>query len=303
MIKPKPLQEGSVVAIVATARAVFSKDLEFAKDWLTSCGYQVILADNIDHTYHQFAGNDEMRISALQKIIDDDSIDAIWFGKGGYGSARIVDAINFEPLMERPKWFIGYSDPTVFHLALYNKGIMSLHGAMPVGLADKSMDSRVHLNDLLRGKELHYRLEKASALNRDGEAEGRLIGGNLSVIQSVIGSPTSLYPQDNILFLEDLDEYLYHIDRMMINLWRNGIFERINGLIIGSFNAMNDNDVAFGKTAYEIIKDVVEQYDLPIYFDFPAGHEVDNYPLLLGEEVIMKVNDGRLNLRAKNGST
>ena len=303
MIKPKPLQEGSVVAIVATARAVFSKDLEFAKDWLTSCGYQVILADNIDHTYHQFAGNDEMRISALQKIIDDDSIDAIWFGKGGYGSARIVDAINFEPLMERPKWFIGYSDPTVFHLALYNKGIMSLHGAMPVGLADKSMDSRVHLNDLLRGKELHYRLEKASALNRDGEAEGRLIGGNLSVIQSVIGSPTSLYPQDNILFLEDLDEYLYHIDRMMINLRRNGIFERINGLIIGSFNAMNDNDVAFGKTAYEIIKDLVEQYDLPIYFGFPAGHEVDNYPLLLGEEVVMKVNDGRLNLRAKNGST
>ena len=303
MIKPKPLQEGSVVAIVATARAVFSKDLEFAKDWLTSCGYQVILADNIDHTYHQFAGNDEMRISALQKIIDDDSIDAIWFGKGGYGSARIVDPINFEPLMERPKWFIGYSDPTVFHLALYNKGIMSLHGAMPVGLADKSMDSRVHLNDLLRGKELHYRLEKANALNRDGEAEGRLIGGNLSVIQSVIGSPTSLYPQDNILFLEDLDEYLYHIDRMMINLRRNGIFERINGLIIGSFNAMNDNDVAFGKTAYEIIKDLVEQYDLPIYFGFPAGHEVDNYPLLLGEEVVMKVNDGRLNLRAKNGST
>ena len=303
MIKPKPLQEGSVVAIVATARAVFSKDLEFAKDWLTSCGYQVILADNIDHTYHQFAGNDEMRISALQKIIDDDSIDAIWFGKGGYGSARIVDPINFEPLMERPKWFIGYSDPTVFHLALYNKGIMSLHGAMPVGLADKSMDSRVHLNDLLRGKELHYRLEKANALNRDGEAEGRMIGGNLSVIQSVIGSPTSLYPQDNILFLEDLDEYLYHIDRMMINLRRNGIFERINGLIIGSFNAMNDNDVAFGKTAYEIIKDLVEQYDLPIYFDFPAGHEVDNYPLLLGEEVIMKVHDGQLNLRAKNGST
>ena len=302
MIKPKPLQEGSVVAIVATARAVFSKDLEFAEEWLTSCGYQVILADNIDHTYHQFAGNDEMRISALQKIIDDDSIDAIWFGKGGYGSARIVDPINFEPLMERPKWFIGYSDPTVFHLALYNKGIMSLHGTMPVGLADKSMDSRVHLNDLLRGKELHYRLEKASALNRDGEAEGRLIGGNLSVIQSVIGSPTSLYPQDNILFLEDLDEYLYHIDRMMINLRRNGIFERINGLIIGSFNAMNDNDVAFGKTAYEIIKDVVEQYDLPIYFDFPAGHEVDNYPLLLGEEVIMKVHDGQLNLRAKNGS-
>ncbi len=302
MIKPKPLQEGSVVAIVATARAVFSKDLEFAEEWLTSCGYQVILADNIDHTYHQFAGNDEMRISALQKIIDDDSIDAIWFGKGGYGSARIVDAINFEPLMERAKWFIGYSDPTVFHLALYNIGIMSLHGAMPVGLADKSMDSRVHLNDLLRGKELHYRLEKANALNRDGEAEGRLIGGNLSVIQSVIGSPTSLYPQDNILFLEDLDEYLYHIDRMMINLWRNGIFERINGLIIGSFNAMNDNDVAFGKTAYEIIKDVVEQYDLPVYFDFPAGHEVDNYPLLLGEEVIMKVHDGQLNLRAKNGS-
>jgi len=302
MIKPEPLHEGSVVAIVATARAVFSKDLEFAKDWLTSCGYRVMLANNIDHTYHQFAGDDAMRINALQKIIDDDNIDAIWFGKGGYGCARVVDHINFEPLMERTKWFIGYSDPTVFHLALFNKGIMSLHGVMPVGLAEKSVDSRVHLNDLLRGKTLHYRLEKVSALNRDGEVEGRLIGGNLSVIQSVIGSPSSLYPKDNILFLEDLDEYLYHIDRMMINLKRNGVFERVNGLIIGSFSAMKDNDVAFGKTAYSIIRDVVEQYDLPMYFGFPAGHEVDNYPLLLGEKVIMKVQNAQLNLQSKNGS-
>lgn len=302
MIKPKPLQEGSVVAIVATARATFSKDLSFAMDWLVSCGYQVVLADNIDKAYHQFAGNDEIRISAFQKVIDDDSIDAIWFGKGGYGSARIVDTIHFDQLMERPKWFIGYSDPTVFHLALYNKGIMSLHAAMPVGLADKSTRSRAYLNGLLRGEELHYRLEKTSALNRDGEAEGRLTGGNLSVIQSVIGSPSSLRPQDTILFLEDLDEYLYHIDRMMINLKRNGIFEKINGLIIGSFNAMNDNEVGFGKTAYEIIHDVVRQYDFPVYFGFPAGHEDDNYPLVLGEKVRMKVHNDRLNLRTKNGS-
>jgi len=296
MIKPKPLKKGSVVAIVAPARAAKEKDLSFTVNWMKSLGYKLILADNINNTYHQFAGDDQARLNALQKIIDDESVDAIWCAKGGYGCVRIVDLINFEYLKKKPKWFIGYSDPSVIHLALQRQGMMSIHGAMPVGLKEKSDKTRDYLIDMLSGKPLYYRLESKLPFNRDGFAEGELIGGNLSVIYSVIGSQTSLISNNKILFLEDLDEYLYHIDRMMINLKRNGVFDQINGLIVGSFNDMNDNEVGFGKTAYEIIYDVIKSYNFPVYFGFPAGHEVDNFPLLLGDKVKMKVKNAKLEL-------
>ena len=302
MIKPKAIQKRSKVGIVATARAAYRKDISFAVNWLTSCGYEIAFADNIDVSCNQFAGDDKMRIDALQKMIDDKSFDAIWFAKGGYGSVRIIDHIDFESLKKKPKWLIGYSDPTVFHLDLHRQGMMSIHGAMPIGLADKSENTRVYLNEILRGEPQKYRLENKMPLNRDGYAEGELIGGNLSVIYSVIGSSSSLITDNKILFLEDLDEYLYHIDRMMMNLKRNGIFDHIKGLIIGSFNDMNDNEISFGKTAYEIIFDVIKAYYFPVYFGFPAGHEKDNFPLLFGEKVEMKVNQGQFQLNSKNGS-
>ena len=301
MIKPRALQKGSKVGIVATARSAFRKDLLYAVNWLKNCGYEVSFAENIDETYHQFAGDDKLRIDALQKMINDSSVDAIWFAKGGYGSVRVIDHIDFENLKKKPKWFIGYSDPTVFHLYLHRLGMMSIHGAMPVGLADKSKNTRVYLNDILRGEPQNYRLENKMPLNRDGYAEGKLIGGNLSVIYSVIGSSSSLMSDDKILFLEDLDEYLYHLDRMMMSLKRNGIFDKIKGLIIGSFNNMNDNEISFGKSAYEIIFDVVKVYDFPVYFGFPAGHQKDNFPLLFGNHVEMKLNQGQFQLNLKNG--
>lgn len=301
MIKPRALQKGSKVGIVATARSAFRKDLLYAVNWLKNCGYEVSFSENIDETYHQFAGDDKLRIDALQKMINDSSVDAIWFAKGGYGSVRVIDHIDFENLKKKPKWFIGYSDPTVFHLYLHRLGMMSIHGAMPVGLADKSKNTRVYLNDILRGEPQNYRLENKMPLNRDGYAEGKLIGGNLSVIYSVIGSSSSLMSDDKILFLEDLDEYLYHLDRMMMSLKRNGIFDKIKGLIIGSFNNMNDNEISFGKSAYEIIFDVVKVYDFPLYFGFPAGHQKDNFPLLFGNHVEMKLNQGQFQLNLKNG--
>ena len=301
MIRPEPLKKGSKVSIAATARAAHSEDLSFAVNWLTSCGYKVSFADNIDVTYNQFAGDDETRIDALQKIIDDDSVDAIWFAKGGYGSVRIIDYIDLKSLRDKPKWFIGYSDPTVFHLVLQRQGLMSLHAAMPVGLADKSENTRVYLNSTLRREPPNYRLENKTHLSRDGEAEGELIGGNLSVIYSVIGSSSNLISNDKILFLEDVDEYLYHLDRMMMNLKRNGIFDNINGLIIGSFNDMKDNEISFNKTAYEIIFDIVKSYNFPVFFGFPAGHEKDNYPLVLGEKVEMRVDKNQFKLIFKNG--
>ena len=296
MIKPRALQKGSKVGIVATARAAFRKDLLYAVNWLKNCGYEVSFSENIDETYHQFAGDDKLRINALQKMINDSSVEAIWFAKGGYGSVRVIDHIDFENLKKKPKWFIGYSDPTVFHLYLHRLGVMSIHGAMPVGLADKSKNTRVYLNDILRGEPQNYRLENKMPLNRDGYAEGKLIGGNLSVIYSV-----SLMSDDKILFLEDLDEYLYHLDRMMMSLKRNGIFDKIKGLIIGSFSNMNDNEISFGKSAYEIIFDVVKVYDFPVYFGFPAGHQKDNFPLLFGNHVEMKLNQGQFQLNLKNG--
>ncbi|MDR9449031.1 MAG: LD-carboxypeptidase [Psychroflexus sp.] len=301
MIFPPPLKKKSTIGIVATARAVFNDDLRYAIDWLTLNGYQVKLAKNINQKSLQFAGDDEKRASAFQEMIDDRDVDAIWCAKGGYGSVRIIDQINFQSLHRKPKWFIGYSDFTVIHLALNNIGVPSLHAAMAVGLAEKSEATKIRLLEVLQAKPLQYQLKNTNAINRPGKASGSIIGGNLSVIYALLGSSTALDPKGKILFLEDLDEYLYHVDRMMVNLDRNYFFKHIKGLIIGSFNDMNDNTDPFGKSAYQIIFDVIKDYDFPVFFGFPAGHEADNYPLIFGADVDLEITQEHMKLNFRNG--
>ncbi|MBW2961933.1 S66 peptidase family protein [Mesonia aestuariivivens] len=290
MKSPQPLQKHDKIAIVATARKTKKEDLQPAIQLLQQWGLQYVIGSSIGLEEHQFAGSDEERAKDLQQQLDDPKIKAIWCAKGGYGTVRILDLINFSMFKKNPKWIIGYSDVTALHAHIHNLGIATLHAQMCIGVETKSEASRVSLQKLLFGKKVNYQFQ-SHQLNRNGIAQGELIGGNLSVLYSLCGSNSNLNTTRKILFLEDLDEYLYHIDRMMQNLKRNGMLENLAGLIVGGMSAMNDNSIPFGKTAEEIISETVAAYDFPVGFNFPAGHIEDNQALILGSKVKLEVTE------------
>ncbi len=306
MIKPEALKPGDKVAIVATARKVDESELYPAVRLLEKWKLKPILGNSIGKEDFQFAGSDEQRVADFQNQLDNPDIKAIWCARGGYGSVRIIDQLDFSKLENHSKWIIGYSDITVFHAHLNDLGLMSLHAQMPVGIAEKSPQTSAGLKEILDGNLPDYQWP-SSALNQNGMAQGELVGGNLSVLYSLCGSPSIPEMEGRILFLEDLDEYLYHVDRMMQNLKRNGWFEEISGLIVGGMSNMRDNtkafgfeaDKPFGKTAKEIIKETLSEYDFPIAFDFPAGHQQDNRPLIMGHDVVLTVENDKSHLSFK----
>ncbi|HKJ06307.1 MAG TPA: LD-carboxypeptidase [Flavobacteriaceae bacterium] len=295
MIQPPFLKKNDTVAIVATARKITLDEIKPAIHLLKQWGLNVKVGNTIGLSEHQFAGSDEARRKDFQKMLDDDNVKAIWCARGGYGTVRIIDSINFEKFIENPKWIIGYSDVTVLHSHLHNLDVQSLHATMPINVAENTSEALISLKNVLFGKTLAYTIQ-SSKKNKIGTAQGHLVGGNLSMLYSLIGSKTCISTKDKILFIEDLDEYLYHIDRMLINLKRNGYFENITGLIVGGMTDMNDNAIPFGKTAEEIILDVLADYKFPIAFSFPAGHLKDNRALVLGSEVKIKVKEDKTNL-------
>ncbi|MAN26901.1 LD-carboxypeptidase [Mesonia sp.] len=276
--------------MVATARKATQEDLQPAIQLLEAWGLQAVIGSSIGLEEHQFAGSDKERAEDLQQQLNDPEIKAIWCAKGGYGTVRILDLIDFSAFKENPKWIIGYSDVTALHSHLHNLGIATLHAQMCLGVETKSEASRETLRKVLFGEELTYEFS-TSSLNKTGTTKGELVGGNLSVLYSLCGSNSAINTQGKILFLEDLDEYLYHIDRMMQNLKRNGMLENLAGLIVGGMNAMNDNTIPFGKTAEEIITETVAAYDFPVAFNFPAGHIEHNQALIFGRRVKLEVND------------
>ncbi|WP_283641127.1 S66 peptidase family protein [Mesonia mobilis] len=290
MTFPKSLQKGDKIAIVATARKASKEDLKPAIDLLKKWGLQPVIGSSIGLEDHQFAGSDEQRAKDLQQQLNDPEIKAIWCAKGGYGTVRILDLLDFSAFKKNPKWIIGYSDVTALHSHINNFEITSLHAQMCLGVATKSEASRETLRKSLFGEELDYQFP-SSKLNKTGTVEGELVGGNLSVLYSLCGSNSAINTEGKILFLEDLDEYLYHIDRMMQNLKRNGMLEHLAGLVIGGMSNMNDNTIPFGKTAEEIIAETVAEYDYPIAFNFPAGHIEDNQALIFGRNIKLKVTD------------
>lgn len=287
---PPVLQKGDQIVIIATARKVKLEEIQPAIDLLKSWDLEPVIGESIGLENHQFAGTDQERAADLQAQINNPNIKAIWCAKGGYGSVRTLDLIDFEPLLKHPKWLIGYSDVTAIHSQLQKIGLCSLHAQMCLGFEDKSAETLSSLKSVLFGDHLKYQT-KPHAFNRFGKAEGRLIGGNLSVIYSLCGSSSAINPEEAILFIEDLDEYLYHIDRMMQNLKRNGYFDQLKGVIIGGMTEMNDNAIPFGKTAEEIIKETLQAYNFPVLFGFPAGHISDNRALILGQKVTLEVNE------------
>jgi len=287
---PKSLKKGNKVAIVATARKATKEDLQPAIQLLEAWGLQAVIGSSIGLEDHQFAGSDEVRAKDLQIQLDDPKIKAIWCAKGGYGTVRILDLLDFSAFRKNPKWVIGYSDVTALHSHIHNFEITSLHAQMCLGVETKSEASRETLRKVLFGKNINYRFSNHK-LNKIGNAKGQLVGGNLSVLYSLCGSKSNLNTKGKILFLEDLDEYLYHIDRMMQNLKRNGMLENLAGLLIGGMNDMNDNSIPFGKTAEEIISETVTEYKFPVAFNFPAGHIKANQALVLGKKVKLKVEE------------
>lgn len=281
MIKPLPLHKGDSIGLVAPARKISKKELAAAVKIIESRGYKTVPGKHLFDSYGQFAGRDNDRIEDFQEMILNPDIKAIIAVRGGYGSVRIVDSLPLDSMPAKPKWIVGYSDVTVFHCQINNLGVQTLHGSMPINFATNTKEALDSLFDVLEGKLPEYTFEN-HALNRRGKVRGPLVGGNLSVLYSILGSTSFPKTENPILFLEDLDEYLYHIDRMMMALKRTGLLENLSGLVVGAMTNMHDNSVPFGKTAEEIIREAVDKYHFPVAFNFPAGHIPDNRALIMG---------------------
>jgi muramoyltetrapeptide carboxypeptidase len=294
MITPAYLNKGDKIGIAATARKIIEIEILPAVKKLEEWGLEVVTGKNLFKQYNQFAGTDEERTEDLQNLLDDSSIKAIICARGGYGTVRIIDKLDFTKFKNKPKWIVGYSDATVLHSHIHtNFGIETLHAVMPFNREfweDNSGMSLESLRKALFGEKLSYNIS-ASQLSIQGESSGILTGGNLSILYSLCGSNSDINTEGKILFVEDIDEYLYHIDRMMMNLKRTGKLSKVAGLIVGGMSEMKDNTVPYGKTAEEIILETVKDYDYPVCFGFPAGHTNQNYALILGKEVKLTIKN------------
>jgi muramoyltetrapeptide carboxypeptidase len=290
MMTPARLQKGDTIAILATARKNIDDNLKPALDLLHSWGLEAVIGSSIGLDDNQLAGTDAQRAADFQAQLDNPNIKAIWCVRGGYGTIRMIDLLDFTQFKENPKWIIGFSDVTVLHNHLNTMGFKSIHGIMPISVPKASPQAIESLRKSLFGEKITYEIDPFT-MNRFGTASGELVGGNLSILYSVLGSPSAIDCTDKILFLEDLDEYLYHIDRMMMNLKRNGCLESIKGIIVGSMTKMKDNDIPWGKNALEIIEDVTKKYNIPVLYNFPAGHIQDNRALIMGSKVTIDVNE------------
>ena len=284
MIIPPYLVSGDTIALAAPARKISRKEILPAEMWLKQAGFNVFYDERLFAEDHQFAGDDTMRTRYFQDLLDDDDINAIWCVRGGYGSARIIDKLDFSHFLQRPKWICGYSDITVFHSHIQqNLQIATLHATMPVNVMMDDFQSPALQTFLgaLAGKNLSYELD-ISPLSSPKSFSGILTGGNLSMLYSLVGSPSDICTDDKVLFIEDLDEYLYHIDRMILNLQRSGKLSSVKALLVGHMSDMHDNTIPFGKTAEEIVADHCQGADFPLIFHVPAGHMPDNRALRMG---------------------
>ena len=283
---PPPLQKGDKVALVATARKVDTQLINTAVKWLEAIGLEAVCGHSLFAEAHQFAGEDINRAKDLQHACDDPTIRAIWCVRGGYGTVRILDLCDFSKLIAQPKWLIGYSDVTVLHAALNNLGLATIHGPMASELRTMPTAITHALKNLLFKNTLQHSWEFTQKpilyTTSVCRVTAPIVGGNLSVLYSLCGSKTALNTANKILFLEDVDEYLYHIDRMMQNLKRNGVLKNLKAILVGGFTKMHDNKVPFGSTAEAIIANAVAPYKVPVVFNFPAGHIANNLPFVLG---------------------
>jgi muramoyltetrapeptide carboxypeptidase len=286
MTTPPYLKKGDKIAIVSPARSITFEEVHPAIRFFQRHDLEVVLGSYIFSKHHQFAGSDEQRRRDFQHMLDDEQIRAIVCSRGGYGTVRIIDQLDFSKFREHPKWIVGYSDATVLHAHIQRQfGIETLHAAMPVNIKGDYEDETLKtMVNALFGKRITYSYPK-SGFSRTGRSEGVLTGGNLSILYGLMGSASEPDTAGKILFLEDVDEYLYHIDRMMMSLKRAGKLDKLKGLIVGGMTRMNDNTIPFGMTAGNIIAEIVRDYKFPVCYDFPAGHQEPNLALIMGRKV------------------
>ena len=290
------IKPGDTIGIAATARKISENEIFNAIRFLTDQGFKVKFASNLFMSHHQFAGDDEQRIIGIQELLDDDDVKAIINARGGYGTARIIDRINFNHFVSKPKWLCGFSDFTVAlaHVfSLYD--LSSMHSPMMISMNndDALRLTSFRLIDALQGKPIRFSFP-VSAYNNSEGVDGILFGGNLSVLYSIMGSSSLRLGKDIILFVEDLDEYMYHIDRMMVGLMRAGVLQNVKALVVGAMTEMHDNSVAFGKNASEIIYENADRYRIPLIFNFPVGHINNQQTVIVGRSCRFEVHQNSI---------
>jgi muramoyltetrapeptide carboxypeptidase len=292
MLKPDYLKKGDRIRIVSPAGKVEKEKISAGVKLFEQAGFEVVWGDHVFDHHFQFAASDASRLHDLQQALDDPECKAIVCARGGYGAIRLVNQLDFSAFRRQPKWLVGFSDITVLHARIQHAGFCSIHGAMP-GFYLRDKLPTESFNELLKALKGETGLLEVAAheFNRPGKVSAKLVGGNLSIVYSLMG--TRLEPElaGNILFIEDLGEYLYHLDRIMHSLKLSGKLKKLKGLLVGGFTEMKDNDAPFGQSALEIIRDAVKAYDFPVCFDFPAGHIDRNLPLVFGARYQLKVNE------------
>ena len=300
MVKiPEYLQKGDTIGITCPAGYMAAEKAQTCIDTLHEWGYNVMVGKTLGSASdNYFSGTDEERTDELQAMLDDESIKAILCGRGGYGAGRIIDQLDFEAFRQHPKWLIGFSDITVLHAHIYsNYKIATLHAPMAAAFNDGAAENDFiqSLKNAIEGRKAKYECA-VHEFNKRGEAVGELIGGNLTLITHLTGTPSEIKTKGRILFLEDTGELLYKIDRMMYQLKRGGKLDKLAGLIIGGFSDTTDTERPFGKSMYEIIQDIIKEYDYPVCFGFPVSHDKENYAMKIGVGYKLKVGKNKVTL-------
>lgn len=300
MIKLPPyLKKGDLVAIVCPSGYMPAEKAETCIKVLQDWGYRVTAGKTLGNQYHYFSGTDAERLADMQAMLDNPEVKAILCGRGGYGMSRIIDELDFTRFRKKPKWLIGFSDITVLHAHVYQQyKIATLHAPMAAAFNDGEFENEYvqSLRKALKGIVSKYTFD-AHVLNRTGTATGELIGGNLSLVAHLVGSRSSFTTKGRILFLEDVGEYIYNIDRMMIQLKRSGMLQSLAGLVIGGFTDMKDTTIPFGKDVYSLIHEHLAEYKYPVCFDFPVSHDKNNYALKVGVKHVLEVKKNTVVLK------
>ena len=291
---PSLLKRNDKVVIIATSKR-FSGDIAPAVKLLESWGLQVVLGDNLFKSDNLYAGTDKERAADLQKALDNREIKAILCVRGGYGATRIIDQIDFKKFLKNPKWIVGYSDVTALHAHVHKLNVQSIHGTMPILFERDSPESLESLRKSLFEGKNSYSIS-AHPLNRVGEVKAEVVGGNLSILSTITGTKSDLDTKGKILLIEEIDEYLYEVDRMMVHLKRAGKLKKLAGLVVGHMTGIKDGEIPFGKTAYEIVADAVKELDFPVCYGFPAGHEKENYSIILGKKHTLQVSKNKVTI-------
>jgi len=297
-IIPPYLKPGDTIGIVCPAGYLPLEKAQTCIETLTAWGFKVIAGKTLGNQFNYFSGTDKERLHDLQHMMDDKNIDAILCGRGGYGTGRIIDQLNFSKFIKRPKWIIGFSDITILENHLFsNYKIASLHAPMAAAFNDGEFSNEYiqSLHQALIGKKAKYKTE-GNISDQYGSSKGILVGGNLSLLVNAIGTSSDIKTKNKILFIEEVGEYIYGIDRMMYQLKRSGKLDHLKGLIIGRFSDMKDTTIPFGKSAEEAIKELIKDYHYPICFHFPVSHDKENYALKVGAKYKLKVEKGLVEL-------